>query len=649
MSMLLLSGLAALTGCGGDEGESSNDGGRNGMTYDGSTVSLDRVNYEVVSEGSSRYLHTITLSNSSTGEFFSFSMPFSSAERVPKGTYVVDSYGDGDGIVAATDIFGYDELADGSAIEIGAISTTGIKITVSYSTAQTVGGKQLKLSYEGPYSFESDDDPDPDKTIDISTAADLVKLSADCKKNNGYADYIINLTRDIDLGGVDWTPIGTGEDFNNFYGVFRGNNHTISGLSVENPEGSSAAAGLFGYCVNATIENLTVNGSVKGNYVTGGICGSAFWSTITNCVNYVTVTGIDAVGGICGGISDNRSVISGCTNNGIITGNNDIGGIVGKSGGDFAIKNCVNNGVIAGNGWTGGICGYAAGLVKDCVNNADISGTYATGGICGASSSSAYTFEFERLTVSGCTNNGDITGEIDVGGISGQHQSYLITNCTNTGTVTGSKQVIGGIAGYLDYGRIYNSVNSGAVYGCLIVGGIAGELNRHCVINGCTNRGYVVAQDTEALYAGGIVGESDRSMIVGCISEGNVYATTAHNIFYGRVGGIAGDVWDTFISACYTGGISVTAPVPQVKVGLICGLFQVSSSGVIETCYTAGSGPATGGALSGDVRQFSPTAWPQTADKGWGAAPSGWDQTYWGDWVCPWTDMGSYSTYRPKL
>ena len=70
-------------------------------------------------------------------------------------------------------------------------------------------------------------------------------------------DINITLTGDIDLTGIDWTPIGT--SFGNSYtGTFDGGNYTITGLTVT---GSYKYAGLFGDIdENGTVKNVVLEG-----------------------------------------------------------------------------------------------------------------------------------------------------------------------------------------------------------------------------------------------------------------------------------------------------------------------------------------------------------------------------------------------------
>lgn len=68
-------------------------------------------------------------------------------------------------------------------------------------------------------------------------------------------DINITLTGDINLTGIDWTPIGKG--YNHQYtGTFDGGNYTITGLAVT---GSDQYAGLFGHIGSGgTVKNVTL-------------------------------------------------------------------------------------------------------------------------------------------------------------------------------------------------------------------------------------------------------------------------------------------------------------------------------------------------------------------------------------------------------
>jgi|GEM_PF-4557514 len=136
------------------------------------------------------------------------------------------------------------------------------------------------------------------------------------------------LTANIDLENKPWTPIGvTGEENNNFRGVFDGQNYTIKGLYVE---GSENGVGFFGEVRTGTVKNFTIYGNVvvntEVNYV-GGVIGSIYGlnstdhglerngAIIQNITSFVNVTakahGIGMIGGFVG-YANHQSLIEQC-------------------------------------------------------------------------------------------------------------------------------------------------------------------------------------------------------------------------------------------------------------------------------------------------------------------------------------------------
>ena len=141
------------------------------------------------------------------------------------------------------------------------------------------------------------DDPKPEVKdyVEIGDEATLVEVAAKIAANtDGYAAKVFKLTADITLT-KDFAPI-TG-----FTGVFDGQFHTISGLTIDS---DLAAVGLFSTLNGATVKNLTVKATAVSNSepaaVVGMLAGSADGATIS-CV---TVEGTLNVGG-------NRSVAGG--------------------------------------------------------------------------------------------------------------------------------------------------------------------------------------------------------------------------------------------------------------------------------------------------------------------------------------------------
>lgn len=150
------------------------------------------------------------------------------------------------------------------------------------------------------------------------------------------------LGADIDLDGMDWTPIGaTG----NFMGTFDGKDKTISNFVVRT-EGR-ASAGLFAKTYG-TIKNLTVSGAeIYGHYKAGVIVGDGLCSKIENChvvdavVESTPYNNDDAnhVGGIVGYLSaESTAYVKGSSvTNSIIKGYRDVGGIAGTANGPAVV------------------------------------------------------------------------------------------------------------------------------------------------------------------------------------------------------------------------------------------------------------------------------------------------------------------------
>ena len=217
---------------------------------------------------------------------------------------------------------------------------------------------------------------------ELTTAAEL-KAFRDFV-NSGNTGACAVLTKDIDLEGEAWTPIGYASEYDEtkaYSGTFDGNGHTISGLNA-----NAVVNGLFGYTNNAAIKNLTVAGSVGGGSCStagGGIIGYAVGGAIENCGNLceVKVRGSYPGGGIVG-FASNLTII-GCYNAGkVLKDDGSCGaGIVGK-GENVNIYDCYNVGEIDGyTGKRGGIVGEASGPVfaYNCYNAGNVIEAGGTG------------------------------------------------------------------------------------------------------------------------------------------------------------------------------------------------------------------------------------------------------------------------------
>ena len=209
------------------------------------------------------------------------------------------------------------------------------------------------------------------------------------------------LTTNIDLTGADWTPIGNASTI--YTGTFDGQNHTISGMTLENAESCS---GLFGN-VTGTVRDFTVTGSItitgdKTVAKVGGAVGSlgtasagGTVSGVTSGVDITVSAGNDHIGGVVGSMPENSSpTVESCLYMGNITVTvkaGSVAGIVGyiRTG---TIQNCANQGGISvsgsGDGSVGGILGYCNNKsikITACYNTGIISasGTANVGAIVG--------------------------------------------------------------------------------------------------------------------------------------------------------------------------------------------------------------------------------------------------------------------------
>ena len=198
-------------------------------------------------------------------------------------------------------------------------------------------------------------------------------------------DINITLTGDIDLTGIDWTPIGKG--YNHQYtGTFDGGNYTITGLTVT---GSYKYAGLFGDIdENATVKNVVLEGvqitSDNSSGYAGGVAGNS-WGNIENCSVSGSVSGSD-VGGVVG--YQLVGSITGCSSSATVKGMNRAGGVVGVTNNGAILTACYATGDVTvendgtSNAWAGGVVGSNAySTVIACYAAGNVSGNIVGGAV----------------------------------------------------------------------------------------------------------------------------------------------------------------------------------------------------------------------------------------------------------------------------
>jgi len=228
---------------------------------------------------------------------------------------------------------------------------------------------------------------EPNDPYQIATAADLIALG---ESPEDYDKHFI-LTADIDLDpnlpgrkvfntAVIAPHIGNQDLFKGtpFTGVFDGNSHTISNLTIE------------GGCLTSLFGLLESGAEVRDI----GILD----------VNIIG-TGPD-VGGL---IAENQGYVANCYCTGMISGDWGVGGLVGNNYG--SINNCYSNSTVSGNNIVGGLVGYNYGVVIHCYSNSTVSGGWLVGGLVGSGREVDATSCFWDIETSGQTTSDAGTGK----------------------------------------------------------------------------------------------------------------------------------------------------------------------------------------------------------------------------------------------
>ena len=216
----------------------------------------------------------------------------------------------------------------------------------------------------------------------VKTAEQLQKMGSGEVVTIDGVDYQYNtdtnykLMNDIDLSGIEWTPIS-----DEMKCIIDGDNHKISNLTIT-PDADSEISeiGLFkvfsGIVENVEFENVSIN---IPSYVENPTTQSGF-------------TGVGAIAGVM-----KEGYIRNCKLSGSISSSKDnVGGFVGHTleGKIVKVQNCVNNANISTNGSNaGGLIGCALGAVSvtDCTNNGKLTcDNYNAGGLVGYVKASNY-------------------------------------------------------------------------------------------------------------------------------------------------------------------------------------------------------------------------------------------------------------------
>ena len=247
------------------------------------------------------------------------------------------------------------------------------------------------------------------------TAADPYEISnvSELQAMEDDLDAIYELVSDIDAsqttqfnGGAGFDPVGPSFSAK-FAGSFDGNNHTITGLTIDRP--TENRTGVIGVLDDeGTIRNVSVvDANITGDLFTGGIVGTNDGEVVSSSVTGTVTSSSNNAGGLAG---SNDGLLSESSAEVTVTGDSQVGGLVGLQ--SDTIRNSFATGSVSASGVRVG------GLAATNRNNATVESSYATG---------------------------DVTGDRKVGGLVGLNPG-TIQRTFAVGSVSGTAAV-GGLVG----------------------------------------------------------------------------------------------------------------------------------------------------------------------------------------------------------
>lgn len=354
---------------------------------------------------------------------------------------------------------------------------------VSASLATVQNGDQVlwfegttENRFQGPSWKELTGTPAAISWVDIETVDDLLALAKAADAETLGKNY--RLKADLNLKDTPFNGIGSADQ--PFTGMFDGQGHTISHVTVNAPEGENA--GFFNVIKGATIRDLklvdveitgktnvgglvgsarvqldssdlsknvanliggcSVSGTVTGTKNVGGLVGLnegktdpktlfSIASAVDKCAASVTVNGKEMTGGLVG---KNGGTITKSSSGGTVKGDTTTGGLVGDSSGD--IYDSHTSCTVAGSSHTGGFVGFSDGAVKDCYSIGGVSGTDYTGGFAGVISRAENVVSAGQVTIVGTPTqgyNGGFAGKL-YGMVAGLDNQITVKNASGNCT-----------------------------------------------------------------------------------------------------------------------------------------------------------------------------------------------------------------------
>ena len=261
----------------------------------------------------------------------------------------------------------------------------------------------LKKALDGAWDGTTATEPKQGGGVyQIGTGAELAWFAKTV--NDGTNNIKGKLTKDIELAGCPWTPIGNTSK--GFTGELDGAGFAVRNLYIYSTADSQGLIGRLG-ANGGKVHDLTVTGSVTTTAASaGGIVGTALSKTsVTNCLNEADVTAKTCAAGVVGKAQVSVANANGAKN-------------------APAIKNCGNTGTItatdAKSGNAGGIAAIHmqyqmfGGVFTDCINVGSVAASKKAGGITVTTNAKKQADGGGNYYLSGCLNGSGDTPIIGV-------------------------------------------------------------------------------------------------------------------------------------------------------------------------------------------------------------------------------------------
>ncbi|MBR6548665.1 MAG: dockerin type I repeat-containing protein [Clostridia bacterium] len=378
------------------------------------------------------------------------------------------------------------------------------------SNGQPVWNKYVSLETTVRKSYYPDVSDSVDDRAVVSSASELVALSATLSALSEKDSFTVEIVNDIDLTGVSYIPPVVKADSL----TVNGNGCTVSGLTVP----------LLDTVSHLEANDLTVELAVK-QQGSGSESLTAFGGLANQITEYVAVENCHATGTM------EFSHMQKVTN---------VGGLFGVSEGRLWAENLTSQVNLTltdvaeiqnVGGLVGSYDGQTGHMLKvsrkgDITLQGKCHSVYNVGGVMG----SLYSYMDINATVEGAIQAADlasgVTGEA-IGGVVGGMQCYNnLTGCVAKVTVNAPAiDGVGGLAGYGSLGnQVVNCYATGSVNGKGQVGGLVGWFYRQvgCAENNRLCNNHAAVQVSGQTNVGGLIGSFygfDSNETVWCIEN----------------------------------------------------------------------------------------------------------------------------------